>query len=109
MIIWRGLGCLAIPVGFAAFFVTEIAFEQTKGEGYYEHHGWAVLVASVVAAVAIWILGRLLNNRPGRVLVDKASGKEFIDRPSHDLFFIPVQWWAIGALIIGIVAFFKIG
>jgi len=47
------------------------------------------LVAGVIAGAGLWFLGRKMNE----------------DGPRHDLFFIPVEYWAFVALGLGIFSF----
>lgn len=107
MIIWRGFGCLAIPIIAGCFFWVEVWFELISSHEFYRDHGWPKVVAGLVAAVAVWFIGSYLNSRPGRALIDKQTGEEVVIRPSHDLFFIPMQWWSFAAVAIGVFAAFQ--
>ncbi|MDQ6719467.1 MAG: hypothetical protein M3003_01575 [Candidatus Dormibacteraeota bacterium] len=64
------------------------------------------MVAAAVAAVAIWIVGSRLAARPGRVVIDKASGKELTIARRDTFFFIPMRYRAPIILVAGIVLAF---
>ena len=92
MIIWSGWGILVLVIGFASFLLTQVGVDSMmQDDQYYRTHGWPKLVGFVVAAVLTWLLGHTLNRtRPGR----------------DSLFFIPVQFWAVIFLVLGIVFLF---
>ena len=96
MIIWRGLGILVILAGIAGMIVGGV-LGAAVGLGAF-----AGAFGAVVAALANWGLCKLLYRRPARVLVDPASGRQVLDRPSHSLFFIPAYAWTWIFLVLAI-------
>lgn len=101
MIIWSGLGFLIPIIGFGCLLlgeaVTESLFQDTS---YYQNHGWPKLAGLLIAAALVHLLGTALDRRPGRTMIDKATGQEVTLRGSHSLFFIPMKYWSyvFGAL-----------
>lgn len=85
IIVWSGLGIL-VPVVFAlSFFGFEAVLEAfVEDETYCEMHGWPFFVSGLVTAAILWPLGTAL----------KEGG--------HSLFFIPMRWWAVPALIVSV-------
>jgi hypothetical protein len=59
----------------------------------------------IVSAAICWFLGDYLRKRPGRVVIDKQSGKEFTLNKAHTLFLIPVRWWAPILLVWALIEF----
>ena len=56
-----------------------------------------------MSAVVSWFVGKHLNERPGRRLVDPETDEEVVLRPAAStLFFVPVQWWAPLVAIAGL-------
>jgi hypothetical protein len=95
MIIWSGWGFLVLVIGLACFILTEMSVGSLmQDDRYFRAHGWPKFVAGAVAAVLTWFIGRALNRaRPGR------GG-------SHSLFFIPMEYWAVLFLALGVLALF---
>lgn len=110
MIIWSGWGFLVGVIGFACFLLTEIAVEAAlQDDQFYQDHGWPKLVGFVVAAAIICPLGRAFNrNEPAREPLDPGRGA-CMERPSrreHSLFFIPMEFWAVLFVVIGVMFLF---
>jgi hypothetical protein len=82
MIIWNGLGF--VPIVFIMVF--GFAF-STGSNGRITDKDMAYTL--FCTAVACGVIGWWLRQRPGRVVVDKATGKEIELRGSHSLFFYP--------------------
>jgi hypothetical protein len=45
--------------------------------------------------LVIWFMGRWLNGRPQKILVDPESGERVILIGEHSLYWIPMQYWAL--------------
>lgn len=104
MIIWSGLGFLVAVIGFASLILTEFVSEKVTGDDqFYQEHGWVILVAMLLAAGLTYGLHRLLLLQKGRVVIDKETGQEIVLRSSHSLFFIPVKWWPVVFVGLGVV------
>lgn len=88
MIIWRGRGILVLLIWGIALGVSQALFDGMVGKGYYEDHAWPKIMTGLIAAAPIWFLGKKWNE----------SGER-----THDLFFIPMQYWAPLALIFSII------
>jgi len=109
IIIWRGFGFLVAVIAFGCSLVGNLIANAIAGERYFDHHKWPLGVSLLVAAAICWFLGDYLRKRPGRVVIDKQTGKEFTLRKTHSLFFIPMHWWAPilgGCALIAFVAEF---
>jgi hypothetical protein len=105
-VIWSGRGIVAGLVGFACLFLTQAAVNAGTHDGrFYASHGWPKLLGLWVAAALVWPLGRALNRRTERRLLDPGSGRWVLVRSGggHSLFFVPVQYWAVIYLILGAV------
>src|SRR3712207_4011112 len=64
MIIWSGLGILVPIVAFLCFLVTQLVTTSVFGdERYYTEHGLPKLVAFWIAAVLVFLLGRVLDEK----------------------------------------------
>jgi hypothetical protein len=109
LIIWSGLGFLVAVIAFGCSLIANLIFNAAMGEGYYDHHKWPCAVSLMVSAMICWFLGDYLRKRPGRVVIDKQTGKEFTLNKKHTLFLIPVHYWSPillgGALILFVMEF----
>jgi hypothetical protein len=109
MIIWNGLGFLVGVVTFGCLLATEAGVEWVfKDDTFYQKHGWPKLVGMTVAALLVWVLARILSRRPGRVLMDPATGERVRIGRDHSFFFIPVKYWPPILLILGFAFSFTI-
>lgn len=103
MILWRGFGWAVVVITFAALVGAEFGVERVFADDeYYQEHGWPKLVAFVAAAVPIWLLSNYLGRRPGRVVIDKATGQELTLGNAHDLFFVPLRYWPAILVLAGL-------
>jgi len=108
--VWSGLGFLVAVIGFAALLFTEIISEKITGDDqFYQEHGWVILIGMLIAAVLTFGLHRLLLLQNGRVVLDKETGQEVTRRSNHSLFFIPVRWWPIVFVVLGVILAFTGG
>jgi hypothetical protein len=106
-IIWRGWGILAPILALIVWLVPLGLIQSALGNANYSSHsGLFSCLFGILAAVAIWFVGRALNGVPGRVLVDPATGQQVILRKHNDLFFIPMQWWAVPVGAFAVVTLF---
>lgn len=103
MVVYKGLGIFVVPIGFLSLLSTELFFERITGDDqYYQQHGWVILVGMLLAAALTHEFHRMLLRQKGRVLIEKETGREIVERPSHSLFLIPVKWWPIVFIVLGV-------
>lgn len=102
MIIWRGFGVVIVAIVFGCSLVAQLLCNAATGSSrYWEAHAWPFGTAVMAAGGVTWCVARLLSRRPRRVLVDEASGRRVEINKPHDLFFIPVRYWALILLAAG--------
>jgi hypothetical protein len=96
------MGFLVAVFVFGAAIACNLAFDEMYGKGYYSTHKWTIGIALLIAAAPSWFVGNALRGGTDQVVIDKASGKEFVlDRNSHTLFFVPMHLWGPILLAIG--------
>lgn len=83
MIIWRGRGFLVVVIVFMTLLLMQLGLDGLNGDGYYLSHAWPKVLAGLIAATPIWLLGKKWN--------DESDG-------AHTLFFVPMQYWAFVVL-----------
>lgn len=95
--IWRGYGFLVPLITIVLVGVTSVLFSSI----FNTTQPYGVCIGALAAAVAIWYAGNSFNSpAKDRVMIDKATGQEFLIKPNHSLFFIKMQYWAyiVGAI-----------
>lgn len=93
MIIWSGRGIFVVLFALLAVFAAAAVVDLTHIRPPYL--GIVYSVAELLAGVAIWYFARRIESRPGRVLIDNATGREFtLRRSAGTLFFVPTRYWA---------------
>ena len=107
MIVWSGFGFLISMIGFGCLIITEMSTRAFFNDPtYYQTHGWPKLVGFWIAAVLVYLLARTLDRQPGRVVIDKETGKEIILKKRHSLFFTPARYWPYIFAGLGLVFLF---
>jgi len=95
--IWKGYGFLVPIITIALVGFTSVLFSSV----FTTTQPYGVCIGALAAAVAIWYAGNSFNSpAKDRVMIDKATGQEWIIKPDHSLFFIKMQYWAyiVGAI-----------
>jgi len=106
--IWRGAGGLAILIPIAACLImnfgTAKAFNETT---YFQENLWPKVAALWLTAIVSWFVGRYLNTRPARTLIDRNTGQEVSERLVHDFIFIRLEYWGLifAAIGLGLILF----
>ena len=95
LIIWRGYGWLVPVVVFAALILSQLSVDAVYGDGFYTANAWPKQAASMVAAILVGFIGIYLNHTKRQIQVDEETGQVLGKAPSHSLFFIPIEYWAL--------------
>jgi hypothetical protein len=108
MLIWKGWGILVVGIALAALFAGDIVARllgagTAPGESVGTGETIAMGVALALAAIPTWYLGKRLNRNAVRKLVDPNTGAEVTLNQGHDLFFVPIQWWAPVMVVLGLL------
>ena len=99
-VVWNGLGCLVIPVVIVGV-VAGTAIAQ-----FEPNVRWPRMIAVLGTALAIFGLGLVLERR--QPVGQDARGNTFTVTEDHSLYWIPVKYWSLIALVGGtIIVFFK--
>ena len=103
-IIWSGKGFLVAVFTYGCSLVANLITNFVTGSGaYWVAHKWPFAVSLFVSAVPCWVVGRAIQNRNARVLVDPKTGEEVVLREPHTLFFVPMKWWAPILAVSGVI------
>jgi hypothetical protein len=99
--VWTGWGILVVLYALVALVVGTVVRNAAGGS---LRAGLTIGLCEVLAAVAVWFTGVLLNGQTDPVLVDANTGKQVRLRRRHTLFWIPMQYWAPILAVGGIIA-----
>jgi hypothetical protein len=102
LLIWRGWGILGLLIPILALGLGMMVAEAVAPSNAAVT-GIVVFIFCLAGAATVWVVGERLNSRPGRLLVDPATGEKVVLRSTHSLFWIPLQWWAIVAVLFALV------
>ncbi|MEZ5856191.1 MAG: hypothetical protein R3D67_16110 [Hyphomicrobiaceae bacterium] len=107
MIIWRGWGLIVLVITFGCSLIAQLLTDQLLGSAYWNAHAWPFGVAMIVAGGVVWLFSQVLGRGPPRTLVDEQTGERVVVLPRHDLFFVPIKWWAVllPGIGIGVILF----
>ena len=109
MLIWRGYGILVAILTIVAYVVAAAVAEHAWGTPLTpDHRGVVGLGGMLLAAALVYGLHlALARTSQPRVVIDKATGREITLVAKHDFFFIPVRFWAIILVALGVMFFFR--
>jgi len=77
-----------------------------QDDTFYQSHMWTKSIALFLAAIAVYFLGRYLNTRPGRIVIDKITGKEIELKRIHSLLFLRFEYWGFILAAVAIAILF---
>jgi carbamoylphosphate synthase small subunit len=89
LFIWRGYGFLVPIIAMAVIALSSFIFNTLLKTAPLV----GMSIGALAAATAIWFVGKKFNDpAKNRVMVDKATGQEYIISQNHSLFFIKMQY-----------------
>ncbi len=102
-LIWQGLGFLVVILPLAVLLAMSLLGSLVNLSNMA-----TIVLSLILSAAAVFYLGKRLNSRPGRILVDPSTQESVELRKRHTLFWIPMQYWAFPILLIAIIASFAL-
>jgi hypothetical protein len=107
IIVWRGLGILVPVVMLACIVCTNLAVDFTlRNPDYSKWHYWPKALGAVLAAAAVWLVGRYLHSRPGEIVIERNSLGPIERKKVHSLFGIRFEYWAFRPLAFSVIGYF---
>ncbi len=100
MIVWRGLGFLAVLIPMAVLLIF-------SSLGIDKNFSYSDGLIMLISAIIIWFVGRKLNTRPAKILIDPQTNQEVVFKDKHTIFWIPMEYSAIFWAIAAIAFFMK--
>ena len=107
MIIWSGFGFLSPLIAFGCLVLAQVVTASATGNAdAYGENRWVAFLASCIAGALCWGIGRWLDRKQSKVVIEKETGRETVLKPSHTFFFIPLRIYAFIWPIIGLFMLF---
>jgi hypothetical protein len=108
IIIWRGAGALVILFAIVAALLTKVVTSAVFNvNNYFAIHSWAQALSLWITGAACWCVGKHLHGKPGKTVIDQATGRELTLKPRHDLMFIKMEYWAPIFFVVGMVVMMR--
>ena len=101
MIIWQGLGLLAVLIPIAMYALTVKVLQLALGVAYTDTHSWPGALGTILGAALVYLLAMRLD-APGRTLVDQRTGQTVIIKRKHTLFWVPMHILAMVLAAVGL-------
>ena len=101
MIIWQGFGFLVLFIPIACYATMVAICRQIFGLSYTNMHAWPGALGTALSAGLVWFLAKKLD-RPGRLLIDPATGQRVTLKRRDTFLFIPLMYWSYGMLVIAL-------
>ena len=60
-----------------------------------------LFIYTLVSSISIWKVGKKLNGRKPKVLIDPDTGEEVLLKTNHSLMFINLEYWAFVFAVLG--------
>jgi len=92
--IWRRKGWLTPFAWILPLIFMQLLFNVTFGEHYYFDNWWPKAIAVMASATSLAALGYFLNYKKREILINNETG-DVTKSPSHTMFFIPIEYWAV--------------
>lgn len=100
MIVWQGFGFIAALIPLALLALLGMLNQSVKWP-----HGPEF--ALLVSAILVWFIGRKLNSREDRILIDPVTREEVRLRNKHTLFWAPMEWVSVPLVALAVATFVK--
>ena len=104
MIIWQGKGWMVIAILIGCSLVANVLTDSLSGsDQYWEQNKWPLGLALVASGIICWFVGAKLELEGVRTLIDPETDELVVIYPQHTLFWIPVKYCGVIALLGGIL------
>ena len=87
-IVWSGRGFLSIIVFFAVFFLSASVLPK-------ELSNYTFICSAFISGLFSWYFGKKWNSEDEKIVIDEKTGQKLILKNTHELFWIPLQYWGL--------------
>ena len=112
-LVWSGWGILVLPIVFGTAVAVGALLQWALAAASRPDLAFLAFSAGLFTAAAVnWQIGRRLNSRPGRELLDPKTQQRVVLRRVHRLFWIKMEYWSVPvalAAMIPLLALWHLG
>jgi len=101
--LFTGSGMYVVGIGFFSLLFMQLGINKLIHDGYYEAHGWPKMLALWIAAVLTWLLCEYLEENDEELRI---GGRLILRYSRSTMFLVPIRFWPILFVVLGIVALF---
>ena len=99
-IVWSRLGFLGVVVPLVVSVAGTLIGDAVFGKDQLAAN--AVFgVCFMLSAPAVWTLGRYLNAKPGRILIDPSTNEQVVLVQKHTIFWMKLEYFALPLMALG--------
>jgi len=101
MIIWTRLGFLGLLIPVLLYIAVKKFSDIFFGLGHFSSNQTMGL-AFILGAPIVWFLGKKLNSKEPRELVDPKTNERILIKERHTIFWMPMEFFAVIVCGLGI-------
>jgi membrane protein YqaA with SNARE-associated domain len=96
-IVWQGYGPLAAVIPPIVGTASQMLVSHFTGnyDAWDDNVSTSSAVGFFLGGIAVWYLGRWLNNRPGKILIDPQTNEKTELKTPHTLYWVRMESWGI--------------
>lgn len=103
-LVWSGWGILVLPIVFGTAVAVGALLQWVLIAASRPDLAFLAFSVGLLAAAAVnWQIGRRLNSRPGRELLDPKTQQRVVLRRVHRLFWIRMEYWSVPVALAAII------
>jgi hypothetical protein len=108
-IVWQGYGPLAAVI--PPIIGTASKMLVSHFTGHYDE--WdddvsaSIIAGLFLGGIIVWYLGRWLNNRPGKILIDPETNEKTELKTPHTLYWVRIEYWGAAWMALCIMGLFS--
>ncbi len=103
MLFWKGYGILGFLIPALVFIVLLLIGKFIFGiEDDFSMDKSFLFIYTLISSISIWKVGRKLNGRKPKLLIDPETNEEVLLKREHTLMFIKLEYWSFFFAVIGL-------
>ena len=112
MVVWRGYGWWTVMILWACLYFVPGFIHLRQGQTWAQAtrptvYGTPFVAGLLLAGVILIALGIYLNRGPLRKMIEPKTGRTYMGRPTHTLYYLNMEYWGVAAFIGGIIMWVK--